>query len=215
MSKEKGKNKKGKQAVIGTGDTSGSKALFATEDRSKTSTNAKTLNLGRGSFAGLRKNIEDTERDVAHLISEVSEQKKEITKVRDKFIEIIAVFVALFTFISVDVQIFKENNISHFVALGFVLIMFASLYFFVKLLVSINNSTDFGYLNSLFVILLIGGGIFLIYIDWSFFDKEYYSKDEIQKMFDVNSAMIQEKNNKNFECSKFQSYWQFRDCLQK
>ncbi len=59
--------------------------------------------------------------------------RQDINEYKAKIIEVLAIFVALFTFVSVDIQVFK-TDISTLAAMGFTLIMLGGLLLFIIVL---------------------------------------------------------------------------------
>lgn len=85
-------------------------------------------------------------KDIPTLIADtvksgIEPVKKELNEYKAKFIEILAILTALFTFISVDVQVFK-SEISSLAVAGIVLIMLGALLLFVVVLNMINNTEN-------------------------------------------------------------------------
>lgn len=81
--------------------------------------------------------IEQTKKDVEFL-------KADISGFKDRIVEIMAIFVALFTFVSVDIQIFK-SDISFLSATGTSLITLGALILFVCILHFIQNKPDYNF----------------------------------------------------------------------
>lgn len=97
------------------------------------------------------KETEQTQTKISELSDHVKEQvhdaKERVDKVveeqKGRLIEIIGVFISIFTFISVDIQIFRENRHA-FVLIGFILVLAATLIVFnLVLKVLLENRIEF------------------------------------------------------------------------
>lgn len=122
------------------------------------------------------------------------DQKIENSSLR--MVEVLGIFVALFTFISIDVQIFK-GSISIFSATGFSLIVLGSLLSFVFTLhLFLNDNKKYIWLLLIFSVLLISAGIFSIWKDYKSytkkFEEDFYTKEQVNDI--INSAAIQTVN---------------------
>ncbi len=130
--------------------------------------------------------------DIPELIkAQIDPIKDELSEYKAKIIEVLGIFVALFTFISIDFQIFKEN-ISIISAIGVSLVTLGALSFFILLLFfSLNFRSDTTKQNKTFFVslfllsvLFIIGGVFCIWkesknnlVTQSNLES-YYSKDQ-------------------------------------
>lgn len=88
--------------------------------------------------------VKSNGEQLAEFKKELNIYKQELNDYKIKMIEIVGIFVALFTFISVDIQIFKSLDISILGAVGFILVMLGALVGFVGFLnntLSRNNQT--------------------------------------------------------------------------
>lgn len=81
-------------------------------------------------FGELRSYIQREKKDLSEF-KEKLEDRLEDQKI--KVIEVLGVFISIFTFISVDIQIFKENR-NAFILVGFVLVLLSALMAFNLLL---------------------------------------------------------------------------------
>ncbi|MFH1233419.1 MAG: hypothetical protein V1649_02085 [Patescibacteria group bacterium] len=122
---------------------------------------------------------------VALIREQVEPIKDDLNDYKVKMIEVLAIFVALFTFISVDIQIFK-SDISKLSALGFTLIMLGTLLIFIIILAYIFDSKNKGtLLTSILItsIVLIAIGIFSIGVEYKGVKKNletnFYTKTQI------------------------------------
>lgn len=120
----------------------------------------------------------------------------ELNSYKTKIIEVLAVFVALFTFISVDIQIFK-SDISTLSAMGFTLLMLGSLVLFLLILVRVlgNEIKSNGCFIFLSITLIVLG---VVCVGWDYkgikneLKNEFYSKTEIDdkiKNIDTKSEL--------------------------
>lgn len=161
--------------------------------------------------------------EIADLIkAQIDPLKKELGDYKAKIIEVLGVFVALFTFISIDFQIFKENT-SVLSAVGISLVTLGSLSFFILLLfVGLNHQNDTqnknrNYFLFLFVIsiVFISGGIFCIWKDGNDnivtkSDLEtYISNEQVKSMID--NAVSDEEFSQFKKCLRD---GQWNKCLQ-
>jgi len=143
----------------------------------------------------------------------VKKEKDEI-KNSNRNIEILAIFVTLFTFISIETQILR-SGISFITAVGFSLLILGGLLFFIfSLNFFIKNERkwlDFGqYLILLIVSLVVlGSGLFLVYEgEKSFlanFDDVYYKKTEVEQQIILKSTGLLNDFKKCI--SQNGSYW--------
>lgn len=128
---------------------------------------------------------------VEGLVTLIREQidplKKELTDYKANLIEVLAIFVALFTFVSFDVQIFKAN-LSVFSVLGFTLIMLGSLTFFLILLKTVLSGQRNITLLTVSII-FISLGILSIAFSYSLEEKKESNSFNL-----VNSNLINLKN---------------------
>jgi hypothetical protein len=122
----------------------------------------------------------------------LSAKEKEDAKSSNRNIEILAVFVTLFTFISIETQILR-SGISFITAIGFSLLMLGSLIFFIFSLHFLIRSEKVlseyvqFFLLLVIALLIIATGLFFVYKGEKSFlsdlDKKYYSKaDADQKI---------------------------------
>ena len=141
-----------------------------------------------------------------------------------KSIEVLAIFVAIFTFISIDMQVFK-SDISVLSAMGISLITLGSLLLFILVLRWIINRTEFKKSFFIISIILIIVGIFSVSFDYRNYtkkimeslytkydiDKEFikksdtFSKEEVQKLIDKNN-----ENSKTLNCLKTKEYFSIK-----
>ena len=141
-----------------------------------------------------------------------------------KSIEVLAIFVAIFTFISIDMQVFK-SDISVLSAMGISLITLGSLLLFILVLRWIINRTEFKKSFFIISIILIIVGIFSVSFDYRNYtkkimeslytkydiDKEFikksdtFSKEEVKKLIDKNN-----ENSKTLNCLKTKEYFSIK-----
>ncbi len=154
-------------------------------------------------FAGRIKNLEGKME-----IAEVAEAKN-----TSRSIETLAIFVTLFTFISIEAQILR-SGISFFSAIGFSIIMLAGLCFFLfSLHFFLVPELKWRFLKYsiclVFTLIVLFIGLFVIRIGEQEFytniSQNYYSKQEADKI-------IEEKSSSNLETFKIcilqnQGYW--------
>lgn len=146
---------------------------------------------------------------------EINDLKKEVTEFKIKTIEILAIFVALFTFVSVDIQIFK-SEISFLSATGTSLITLGALLFFISILhLLLDYSQNYLKQNkNIFIsivvisVILIAVGIYFIFTDYRIYTKkiknDFYLKNDVdQKLTATESEIKQSQENFN----------DFKNCL--
>lgn len=147
--------------------------------------------------------------------NEISDLRKEITEFKIKTIEILAIFVALFTFVSANMQVFK-SEITFLSAMGFSLIMLGALLIFIYLLhLFIREKSKLSWLLFAIAILLIIIGIFAVSFDYKDYTNkiknDFYSKNELDQKLIITGNKInlnQESINQNQE-----SLNNFKNCL--
>lgn len=136
-----------------------------------------------------------TPEDISTIVSgvveaEVRKIKLELNDYKAKIIEVLAIFVALFTFVSVDIQVFK-TDISTLSAMGFTLVMLGALLLFILVLAYLfdeEKSKDKLIRYSLFItsIAFIVIGIFAVGYEHQSVENKlknnFYTKDEINKI---------------------------------
>ncbi len=128
--------------------------------------------------------LEVFEKNILELREKIDNLNKELHIESLRIIEILAFFIALFTFVSVDIQVFK-SDITWYAAAGFTLIMLGALTLFLIFLSKIiNNEKPVSYFWTLFFasILFILSGIYFIDLDKNTIKKNYYSKDDVNKI---------------------------------
>ena len=108
------------------------------------------------------KKVNTTEVGKEDLEKLKSELKLELKKESTRFIEILAILVAVFSFISIDIQIFKFTN-SLWSAVGLSFILFGLLAFFVSFLIAFLDRSRFAYIVLFIsIIFVLFGTIFII-----------------------------------------------------
>ncbi len=142
----------------------------------------------------------------------VKNEKKELeAKIDDsklKVIETLGIFVALFTFVSVEFQIFRSFS-SWYAGASFSLIILGALTFFVLLIVDLLNKRKQKYFLLFFILPFFSIAIGLVLWKYSIIidsnyilkeeiNKNFYSKAEIDSVKEEFSSVI-ENNNKNKE----------------
>ncbi|MEK7652003.1 MAG: hypothetical protein AAB351_02240 [Patescibacteria group bacterium] len=133
---------------------------------------------------------------IKKIENDLAAKEKDEIKSSNRNIEILAVFVTLFTFISIETQILR-SGISFITAVGFSLLMLGGLLFFIfSLNFFIKNErvrSDFG---QYFILLLVAlfvlcSGLVLIYKGeekfQANFDDKYYKKTEIEQQIMLKS----------------------------
>lgn len=127
--------------------------------------------------------------------------KADINEYKTKIIEVLGIFVALFTFVSVDIQVFK-TDISTLSAMGFSLVMLGALLLFIIVLVSIfdeKKSTILLNILALISVLLIIVGIISVGYDHKYTKERFYTKGETDKIISekINSTPQPNTNTQN------------------
>jgi len=121
---------------------------------------------------------EGTSVDISQIKKELQEEfRREIDKKYNRNIEVLAIFVALFTFISIDFQIFKQP-ISIIAAMGVSLITLGALSFFVLLLGFMTENNNF--YKKLFALVIIFMVLGISLIGW-----DYKVKNSPPDRFDI------------------------------
>jgi len=155
---------------------------------------------GSGGSAGTSNPSSDYfNQRVSELESDLDKFKDQLDEQRVQFVETLAVFVALFTFVSVDIQVFK-SNISTLSAAGFTLIMFSALISFVFILVNLIDDKKFKRIRTRWWLVatavLMITGICLVGQDYrgveKSLDNKFYSKDEVDSAIASSSASFVE-----------------------
>jgi len=141
--------------------------------------------------------------ELSGLKKDFTESKEDALKSTNKNVEILAIFVALFTFISIDMQVFKFD-ISMLSAIGITLLTLGSLLFFILILHWIINKIEFsglflGLLVMIFVLVILG--IFCVSFDYknytSKIKEKFYDREQVDyliKSVDVNKPLNEFKN---------------------
>jgi len=169
--------------------------------------------------------IKETANDyVKEKAQEIIEEttKNSINEFQAKIIEILAIFVALFTFVSVDIQIFK-SEVSFLSATGTSLITLGALIFFIFILNLISNPNKPTQTRLFLIpILLIIIGICLVGYDYKnytkFLNENFYTKTEVNDKFikredfyskdDLKSLIDENSNNKKIlNCIKIKGFF--------
>ncbi len=130
--------------------------------------------------------------------------KNDINEYKTKIIEVLGIFVALFTFVSVDIQVFK-TDISTLSAMGFSVIMLGALLLFVIVLVSIVSEKKTGtLLNSLagISVALIIVGVIAVGYDHKFTKQMFYTKEETEQIINKKLNSIPPPSDYGFESFK-------------
>lgn len=163
-------------------------------------------------YAKRIKNIEDRITN-----TETSEAKN-----LSRSIEILAIFVTLFTFISLEAQILR-SGISFFSAIGFSLIMLSGLCFFLFSL-HFFTSKDVGwhfvkyFLCLIFVFIILIVGLFVIWKGENSFKQGFYDRTEIDTLLSTERGSNDLKfNNEDFKKFKkcFTNYGILWDCIRE
>jgi len=144
---------------------------------------------------GGESNASNNEKLINDTVELIKKFQKEITEFKNKTIEILAIFVALFTFISVEIQILKFQ-ITFLSVFGFSVFILGALLGFIFILHLVLNESETGiYKNKItsssffiiFITILIVAGMILTAWDYKKFTKErnekFYTKEEIDSKF--------------------------------
>lgn len=181
------------------------------------------------SSEGNDNNTKETFEKIFDVEKKLYDLKRDTEGFKIKIIEILAIFTALFTFISVEAQILK-SSVSFLSALGISLIILGALMFFIFILHCVlNNFQEYVKQNKwllgamLFLfICLIAGGVISISYDYSNFTKDindnFYKKAQIDDLINnQNKKFLLLEDNKELlsiiNCLKTKEYWQFNQCF--
>ncbi len=199
--------KKDKGVEIDSGAEVGSSITSSVTPSRKTSSSSgridsnidlTTLNLLQTQIEDLRSSLKDEEQQRIKIQKEFKKQREDINNALDETkeriennrndnVQTLAVFVALFTFISVDFQIFKQIS-DFYSALSLVMILLGALTFFVLLLNQVLSKTIWTSGWILTVVFFIIGFIILIQ-GWGGITKEgsgqYFRLDKTTAMNSV------------------------------
>lgn len=135
---------------------------------------------------------------IQRLLKDVEEVKKDITDYKTKIVETLALFIALFTFVSIEVQTFKFD-IQFISIVGIALIMLGALLFFIFTLHFILRSSDKDYFvgkKILVVIIyltcvaLVGAGIWLCNKDYEQSQVNFLTRDEINQAISTSTMPL-------------------------
>lgn len=138
-------------------------------------------------WAEVDNRITDLEKQTSKIEEKIDRFDEKIKDSNLKTIETLGIFVALFTFVSVEFQIFKDQ-VTFLAGLGFTLILLGSLLSFLWILrISVRENQSNDSMDNLTVFswafILIVAGIVAIGIEYSNFppklEENYYSKQEI------------------------------------
>lgn len=133
--------------------------------------------------------LSSTNKRLNALKVEFSQAKQDNAREANRNVEILAIFVTLFTFISIETQILR-SGIDFLTAIGFSIVLFSGLTFFLftlKFLVKDEWSKFGQYLISLiFTLILMVAGLFCVWKGQiSFYgdlNAKFYNKTEIDQM---------------------------------
>ncbi len=175
-------------------------------------------------FALLAQKHNDLSQGLSSVRDEIKDAKKEIKDAKTNTIEALAIFVALFTFVSIDIQIFK-SDVSTLSAAGFALIIFACLMSFVIALAYLLDFEKISKLNPIFIfsILVTGAlGVFLVYLNHFNMEDvlkekfkstdQFYVKGEVEQLAS-STAYSAEARLKELKDCLFAGGW--KSCLTK
>ncbi len=139
-----------------------------------------------------------------------------IDEIKSNIVETLGIFVALFTFISADIQIFRFN-ISFLSAVGYTIITLGSLLFFVFILYLIvdGSKIDSGKIGAglIIVFVLITSGIFMVLKDFKDYTKVFdsYVSTTTEKFYtkeELNSLILEnKKNTETLNCLKIKGWF--------
>lgn len=160
------------------------------------------------------------DKDIVRIVNVAVEAatkpiKDDLNEYKVKIIEVLAIFVALFTFVSVDIQIFK-SEISILSAAGFTLIMLAGLVFFVIILAYLLDDKRINNLKLLCIIIflvVIGGfGVYWVGRDYDGVEKtlkekfytteQLYTNEQTDEKIASSTAVIENQLNDFKKCLK-------------
>lgn len=161
------------------------------------------------------------DKDIVTIVNNAVEAatkpiKDDLNEYKVKIIEVLAIFVALFTFISVDIQIFK-SEISILSAAGFTLIMFAGLMFFVITLAYLMGDKRINglkFLISIILFIIIGiAGVYYVSRDYNGVEKilkeKFYTTEQLYTKEQVDNNLSSSVNKID------QQFNDFKKCLKE
>jgi len=160
-------------------------------------------------FKEFKNSIDNKTEEISKKIEDV---ERDIKKMTNKNIETLGIFVALFTFISVSIQIFS-SSINPFFNLGIFLLILISIGFFILFLdFVINQEKSFLISNKDIVLVilfltLVGSIASIIYSHKNIKFKELYSEkvEEIIQKKDDDIKIIIQENKKELD--------DFKNCI--
>lgn len=210
--------------------------------RSPTQTNAPRIDPAtqfnelksiRDAIPKIKSDLEKTREESNAQKDVIEKLKEELQKRRTEFIEILGIFVALFTFVSVDIQ-FSKAEISFWSLVGFTLITLGGLVLFILCLhisLHLNSENEkaraLSFRNPfvwLFVLccFLLGAGVLLVWGDGNkILRKDFFLKKQEetkQELLHITSdlASTSEAVGSVLGCSStFNTYWDFKNCILK
>lgn len=145
--------------------------------------------------------LEEIKKSREEILSFETDIKTDYQKIKDesakfevRLVEILALFVGLFTFISINVQVFNSQPLSLLSATGFVFITLGGISFFITLLAFLvldrdlirarTNSNVLFFILFVTVLITLGGGFYLVVRGDSNsldkFNKTYYSRADAE-----------------------------------
>lgn len=199
-------------------------------DEKETPTNAPKVDIGadlermkQDTLRIYRKDAEVEKQNLKQQFEEtIKDAKRELeTKIDDSkltIVETLGIFVALFTFVSIEFQIFRSFS-SWYAGASLTLIILGALTFFVLLLTTLLNKKrikDLWYFAAFSFICIVGGVVLLG--SSTKIDSNYILKTEISKSFYTRDELLQfvndNKTNKEWlNCLRDAGYFKLK-CFQ-
>lgn len=148
----------------------------------------------------LRGQLSEHAKSVATTLfsAQIEPLKEKLNDYKVKIIEVLGIFVALFTFVSVDIQVFKTSSISTLSAMGFTLVMLGALLLFVIVLLYLFDDEKKGkgplFFLSVASILFIVAGILAVGYEHKGVEKtlkkDFYSKEEVNSLVASSTSEV-------------------------
>jgi hypothetical protein len=148
-----------------------------------------------GNYKNVETLIETQKQEINETLKNYkSDFDKKIDKDKFKVVELLGIFVALFTFVSVDFQLFKSESVSFTIALSLVLITAGILLIFILTLEVILNPEKDANRRLRWLFMLAGSLIFFGICGYSFPGLKQLIIENNKLSKDINSgALIQER----------------------
>ena len=160
--------------------------------------------------------IKDLHKRTQKIESNLVEIQRKNTEQNNRNIEVLAVFVTLFTFISIETQLLR-SGLSFLTAVGFSIVILGGLMIFLFSLRFFLENDWKNFLQYLLLlilgILMIVGGLFVIREGQKEYfndvEKRFYSKDEIDQMLNENKEVIIKLENDK------ELFLRFKECIKQ